>query len=261
MQHLSDDGPARAIVIESVSLSEKGPVRTTNEDSIAVLTPEQHGNPTKGTLLIVADGMSGMEGGERASAIITSELPSLYLSSPNANPVEALVSSVHQVNRIVYEAGRHSSAGGFMGSTVVAAVVLDSHVIVVNVGDSRAYVLQQGRLRQLSVDHTLRRSFFFPLGRQPQRLAHVLVQAIGPHPEINPHVAITEIEDTDILLLCSDGLTSVVPDAEIERIAGMADFENIPLALQDEILRREGEDNYSIIVSRTVPLSDCDVGL
>jgi protein phosphatase len=128
--------------------------------------------------------------------------------------------------------------------------VLHSVVVTVNVGDSRAYLFEKGRLRQLTVDHTLKGSFFFPHTRRDRGLSHVLVQAIGPQPVIRPHIAMTTMADGDLLLLCSDGLTSVVSDAEIERIVGAERFEDIPDALRSAIVQKNGEDDFSIIVAR-----------
>lgn len=244
---------------ENVFVCEKGPLRRKNEDRIAIITPEQHGITGKSTLLIVADGMGGMEGGEQASMLVASELPSLYLTSSIAEPVEALAHAVHEVNRVVYEAGRKLGSDKLIGSTLVAALVLHSVVVTINVGDSRAYLFAKGRLRQLSVDHTLRANFFLPFVHRSHSLSHVLAQAIGPHPVIRPHVAITTMSDSDLLLLCSDGLTSVVSDAEIERIIGTESFENIPDALRSAILRKNGEDDFSIIVSRRRALAARDV--
>lgn len=260
MEHQIDEvSPARRTTIVTLFLSEPGQARSKNEDSIAVLTPEQHGIPGKGTLLVVADGMGGLQGGGQASLLVTSELPSLYLASTIDEPVEALAHAVHEVNRRVYEAGRGLASDKLMGSTLVAAIVLDSVVTIVNVGDSRAYVLRNGRLRQVSVDHTLTGNFFFPFVRKSDGFSHILTQAIGPHPVVSPHMAITTMSERDLLLLCSDGLTSVVPDAEIEQIMNAEPFEEIPAALRRAIVQNNGKDDFSIIVSRVAASAECEL--
>lgn len=246
----------RPAVIEYVCLSERGAARSENEDSCVVITPEQHGIPEKGTLLIVADGMGGLEAGGQASRLIAAELPRLYLTSTIPEPVGALVQAVHDVHRRVYEARRSMGSDKLMGSTVVAAVILHSVVVTVNVGDSRAYLCEKGRLRQLTVDHTLSGNFFFPHARRPDRLSHVLVQAIGTQPVLSPHIAMTAMAGGDLLLLCSDGLTSVVSDAEIEQIIAAEPFDALPGALQRAIVQKNGEDDVSIIVSRLAAFSE-----
>lgn len=239
--------------VQCISICEKGPVRENNEDSIAIARGDEHGVPEKGTLLIVADGMGGMTQGERASGYVTSELPSVYFSSSNKNPVEALVSAAHEMNSRLYRMGHSTSAGHqMMGTTLVAVVVLHECVITVNVGDSRAYLLQGERLVQLSSDHTVRRRFYHPFRKQSDTLAHILTQAIGPQPTITPYVSVHRTAPHDVVMLCSDGLSAILSDAEIEQTLRTEPFEDAPLRLKEEVYRRGGDDNLSVILSRTV---------
>lgn len=233
--------------VEVVTLTDKGPFRKTNEDSIVVVHASGYVSLDKGTLMVVADGMGGMHDGAVASSMVTAKLPQLYFESKMLNPVESLVQAVVELNRRVYEVG---GANG-MGSTVAACVIVNESLVVVNVGDSRIYLLHDGKLRQLSRDHSMRRDFFSPFrAHDLMNMSHVLTQAIGPQPSINPHVNITRITPSDIVLLCSDGVTSSLTDSEIKDVLTTSAFQNIPSDLFSLVCDKQGDDNVSIIVAK-----------
>lgn len=247
-------GIACRTLVEISHLCERGNVRTTNEDSIAIVDSREDSKPEKGILLVVADGLGGMDEGEVASQYVAMELPALYLGDSVREPEEALLSAVHEVNKNMYQMWGGFPAGKRKGSTVVAAIILENRICTVNVGDSRAYILHQHRLRQLTRDHTLGTTYFLPHSVGAHRFSHVLTQALGPNPTVSPFLATTQFSPGDILLLCSDGLTSVLTDSEIEHIITTQPFENCALALRNQVYEREGEDNISIILSRIVGL-------
>lgn len=238
------------IVVQTASVSERGPIREHNEDSIAIIRSADHGLPEKGTVLIVADGMGGMDAGARASAMVTTNLPSLYLGSDIPDPADCLVQSVIDLNRLVYEEGRKSFGGRGMGSTAVVAVIVNDSLITVNVGDSRAYTLRNGNLWRLSKDHSMSNDLFSPLESRTQDFSHVLTQAIGPQARIAPHLNICQVSAGDMILLCSDGLTSVVSDEEIEDILRTSCFSRSVDALVARVFANEGDDNISVIVAK-----------
>lgn len=202
--------------------------------------------------MIVADGLGGMEGGDRASRFVASELPSLYLSDQGSDPLEALLNALHEVNRRVCEIEKDSPNERRMGTTLVAAAIMAKVVHIANVGDSRAYSFHEDRLRQLSVDHTLSRPFFVPFVHQRERLSHVLTQAIGPRPTISPFATTAHVDHGEVLMLCSNGLTSFVSDKEIQRVIAEQPFDCIPLVLRDRVYELDGDDDISIIVARIV---------
>ncbi len=241
--------------LQTIVACEKGPVRERNEDSVSVETGDSCGWPEKGTILIVADGMGGLHSGEIASAIVVKELPRAYFQSQNRNSVEALVQSISDVNQIVYRTSFNEIQERAMGSTVVAAVITNEILITANVGDSRAYICRNGNLRQLSKDHSLRKNHFsmFEAGNA-QILSHVLTQAIGPLPEVTPHVSISKIFPEDIVLLCSDGLSSFVSDREIKDVLANIPFEDTTTELLKLVTDRKGDDNLSIVLTKIVSI-------
>lgn len=240
-------------LLETVAVCEAGPVREHNEDSLAIVDTSLHGNVDKGTVLVIADGMGGLDAGEIASSIVTEELPNLFLNSKISNYVESLIQAVADVNKNVYEAASQLPSRRGMGTTVVASVVVNECFITVNVGDSRAYLLRNGELRQVSKDHSLRKNYFGMFeNKYRENLSHVLTQAIGPHPSVTPHVNITKVHKNDVLLLCSDGLTSVLTDEEIKDVLVTTPFRHTAKKLLDLVLERKGDDNVSIIVSKVM---------
>ncbi len=240
-------------LLETVAVCEAGPVREHNEDSLAIVDTSVHGNSEKGTMLVIADGMGGLDAGEVASSIVTQELPNLYLNSKISNCVESLIQAVSDVNKNVYDAASQLPSRRGMGTTVVASVVVNECFITVNVGDSRAYLLRNGELRQVSKDHSLKKNYFGMFENKYQdNLSHVLTQAIGPHPSVTPHVNITKVHKHDVLLLCSDGLTSVLTDDEIKNVLVTTPFQEAAEKLFELVLERKGDDNVSVIVSKVM---------
>jgi protein phosphatase len=239
-------------LLETVSVCEAGPIHKRNEDRVAIVAASDHNLPGKGTLFIVADGMGGMNSGEKASEIVVTELPTLYLQSPAANSLECLVESFVEVNRKVYEESERLPAGETMGSTVVASVILGEWLITANVGDSRAYLVHEGRIRQLTRDHSLRKKFFSPFLTTFQDYSHVLTQAIGPRATVSPHINVSKLEEGDTILLCSDGLTAVLTDGKINDILQTHPPTKAVEHLMANVVAKEGDDDVSIIVSKVV---------
>lgn len=243
--------------VETASLCEAGPVRSNNEDNIAIHDFNTLGSPHKGLMLVVSDGMGGRDKGEVASAMVTQELPDLYLNSTIPNCVEALVEAVNQVNQAVYARSAAMQMNRGMGATLVTCVLVNDCLITLNVGDSRAYILHEGALRQVSHDHSLRKKEipFFET-KTTHDLSHVLTQAIGPNPHVSPHVNIAKVSAGDTVLLCSDGLTSAVPEDEIMRILSNGNPAEAVEKLFACAVTMGADDNVSIIACRVLAIHE-----
>lgn len=239
-------------VLEIASVCEAGPVRGHNEDSIVIREEKEHGRAGKGTLLVVADGLGGMEDGEVASVIATCEVASLYLESEIPNVTQCLVESVAETNLRVYKAGEKSRG---IGTTIVASAIVNEYIITVNVGDSRAYLFRNGVLKQLSMDHSLRKNPLNAFERNGQDLSHVLTQALGPYPTVEPHVNLSRLASGDVILLCSDGLTSVLADDELENVLAETEFSQLTSELLERVYAARGDDNISIIVGQVLEVA------
>lgn len=230
---------------ETVALTDQGPVRERNEDSVAVVGSSQ--DPEKGTLLIVADGMGGYTAGDVASRMVTAELPDLYFENTDESPLQSLVGAIHTMNDRIFKAA--TEAKKTMGSTVVATALKDSRLITVNVGDSRAYLFRDRVLHRLTKDHSLSNDAFgFFSIKSRFSYSHVLTQALGPRPQVSPHTNSIEAREDDIVLLCSDGLTSVVSDETIHLILSTYPMKEAASVLMSTAKKNKADDNISILL-------------
>jgi serine/threonine protein phosphatase PrpC len=201
-------------IVDHASTSHTGKVRRTNEDSFLDQPP----------LFVVADGMGGARAGELASRLAVDTFRELA-------PVEGetgedrLRRTILESNRRVLERAKDDPATAGMGSTVTAALVDGGQVTLGHVGDSRAYLLRDGALQQLSHDHSLVAELE-RAGRltreeaavHPQR--SVITRALGAGPELEVDTSVVQLREGDVLLLCSDGLSGLVGDLAIANLLG-----------------------------------------
>lgn len=203
-------------------LSDRGRVREDNEDAWTAV-PE-HG------LFVVSDGMAGQLGGKVASRIVVRALPPLLrkrmagvedLTSPEAK--ERLLSALSELSDHVRAETKDQLGLGGMGATVVLAMVRDLQALIGHMGDSRAYVLRGGRLAQLTRDHSIVQLLLDEGEITPGEAADhpargQLTRYVGMEGESLPEAQVVELRPGDRLLLCTDGLTGMLSDEEIQRI-------------------------------------------
>jgi protein phosphatase len=248
--------------IDVGSKTDVGCLRDNNEDSYRVVPPLN--------LFVLSDGMGGQAHGEVASGtavdiIVTSCLeasgngwhPSERRLRPDLSErTNCLVSAAHLANRKIYEAGLTDPTLRGMGATLIAAWLEDSQLSLVHVGDSRAYLLRSSVLARLTADHTLvaeqvRRGIVTPEQAEKSTMQNILIRALGPNEEVDLDASECPLLPQDVVMLCTDGLTRMVPDEEIastlisNRSAQEAAGHLVALANQ-----RGGEDNVSVIVLR-----------
>jgi len=201
--------------IESAALTHQGRVRDNNQDSYCLR--ERDG------LWAVADGMGGHEGGEWASARLVEELDGIEMTGDLDEAGERIAGAIRAANEaIVAEAGRR---GRQMGSTIVALILQNQRYLVLWVGDSRAYLLRDGKFAQLSRDHTqvqemVDRGLIRPEEASGHPMGHILSRAVGVRGEIEVDRAQGEVRPGDVFLLCSDGLHGYLDAREISRLLG-----------------------------------------
>jgi PPM family protein phosphatase len=232
------------IISESWHASDLGRQRQGNEDNFFVRAP----------LFAVADGMGGARAGEVASemAVATFEggLPS------DGTPAEGLVRIIEEANRRIHDRSRAEADQAGMGTTVTAAHVGESVVTVAHVGDSRAYVLRDGELIRLTRDHSLVGELV-ARGKltEEQAEAHpqrsVITRALGPEPSVQVDVETFHGRSGDVFLLCSDGLTSMVPEPQLKSILSGAP--RLAQAGRELIVAANdagGRDNITVVLFR-----------
>lgn len=225
-----------------------------------------------GYLLAVADGMGGHHAGEVASTlalrtavalILNAAHWALKLDSPEersqevSEAIDRGLEYFRQVHRAVVERARADPALARMGTTLTGAYIFGTDLFVMHVGDSRAYLLRDGKLAQLTHDHTIAQGMveagqMTPEQARHHRFSHMLTRAIGGEAaDVRPDVVYRELRDGDALLVCSDGLTGMVDDARIADVLRReANAEAACQALLKEALAGGGKDNITILVAR-----------
>lgn len=223
------------------SRTEIGNVREHNEDSLTVLPP----------LFAVADGMGGHEAGEVASEITINTLNDL---APQSADAEALARAVVAANLNVIKAPSQGVGREGMGTTLTAAILEKERLVIAQVGDSRAYLLHNGSLQQLTRDHSLMADMI-EAGQLTEAEARVhpnrsvITRAIGSDPHMQPDLYELNVETGDRLLLCSDGICGMIEDHEIASIMHQApSAQSCADQLVEAALAAGGFDNATAVV-------------
>lgn len=235
--------------------SDPGLVRESNEDAVAWITPQDE-TAAKGSLAIVADGMGGHAAGEVASAIAVEVIQRLYYDRSGAIP-KVLETAFAAANRAILEyAAQHPECRG-MGTTCTVLAFRDGKAWLGHIGDSRAYLLRNGQLRQLSEDQTLvaqllSEGTITPEEADSSPVQNVILQALGARPQIEPIIRSDglALEPEDVLVLCSDGVFNMVKEPTIADVAGRLPPQEACDALIEAALAAGGHDNASLGVFR-----------
>jgi protein phosphatase len=218
-----------------------------------------------GHAFAVADGMGGEAGGEVASDLALTIGASLTLSERRwhlrlgEGEEQHLVERVRQyfktIDQALYKHSQRTPGLQGMGTTLTVVYTVGLEAFVFHVGDSRAYLWRDDRLRQLTRDQTMAQVLADAGSLTPEeaarhRLRHVLTQAMGTRDETKADVSTLRLASGDRLLLCTDGLTDMVPDADVTALCGMAlDAETTCARLVDAALANGGRDNVTVIVA------------
>lgn len=237
-------------VLESSALSETGPVREDNQDSL--LLPDLEQVARKGFLYAVADGMGGYANGALASKLALDMLYVEFYGRNSTSGQNALRQGVEKANFEVFKAAQRLGAGR-MGTTLSAAFIDGSTLFLAHVGDSRIYLVRAGQAVCLTNDHTsvgdlVRARVIRPdkVRAHPQR--SVLTRSVGLTMFVRPDLAQIRLQEHDRLILCSDGLWSAVEDADFGRLAGQAETPHaLSQGLVDLAIAQESDDNVSVI--------------
>ncbi len=219
--------------------SDIGRVREGNEDSYLIDPP----------LFAVADGMGGHQGGEVASQMALETIEELYRAGTGS-----LADQVREANQAVFAAAQQDQAVTGMGTTLTAVMIGDAGVQLAHVGDSRAYLLRVGQMRQLTSDHTLvgrmiEAGEITPAEAEVHPHRNVLTRALGTEPVVEVDEELVALMDGDRLLLCSDGLFGMVAEDQIQAIC---EAEPDPQKVADRLIkaanRAGGVDNITVVV-------------
>ncbi len=238
------------MILRSAARTDVGRRRSTNEDCYAIAAELGY--------FVVADGMGGHKAGQLASQLAAEAAVRALeaLEGSAATLTEKLRCTVAAANREIYVAAQTKAEFAGMGTTLVSLLAAEGRIALAHVGDSRAYLVRGGRIRQLTDDHSVvgelvrRREITESAAREhPHR--HVLTRAVGVRREVAPDLAELTSSPGDLFILCSDGLTGLVHDEEIAEAANAGtDLDAICAQLVDLANERGGEDNITIVLVR-----------
>jgi serine/threonine protein phosphatase PrpC len=238
-------------------LSWVGPVRPNNEDFLSFWEPEdEQERRTRGAIVLLADGLGGHGSGEVASQLaVTTALNVFRETDPATTDNQLLWRVFNAANLAVYNEGQNQGAADRMGTTLTVSLFRRNEVAVGHVGDSRAYLVRQGEIRQLTSDHTyvamqLKMNLISKAEAMSSDLRTLLTRSIGQHPTVQVDYSRSLLRNGDVIIQCSDGLHGSVTDNEMrDAVARMA-----PAKACESLLRlaekRGSQDNMSVQIIR-----------
>ncbi len=263
--HSTTPPPAAArFAIDVGYATDVGRMRQRNEDSYAIYAPAESELPLA-AMLLVADGMGGERAGDRASQMAAEGLHQLfanglYRSWPEFEdeqwPQAVAERAIREVNNEIYRMGERDPELQGLGSTVVLTLLRGSQMVIAHVGDSRCYRIRNGTIAQLTIDHTwVERQVLAGILSREQASVHpqrnVLVRSLGEPVPPSGDVQQLEIEDGDLFLLCSDGLTGGLSASDL---LALAQRTSDPQLLAEQMVHlanlRDGSDNITAVLGR-----------
>ena len=246
-------GATSSLQIVGAMRTDPGRVRTLNEDSVVWVTPPEHeAAGARGSLALVADGMGGHAAGEVASALAADVVRRLYYDLDGPTP-RVLAEAFAAANRAILDyAAEHPECKG-MGTTCTVLAFHGGQAWLAHIGDSRAYLLRDATLTQLSQDQTLVAKLVSEGALTAEEAVHspinnVILQALGTSPNFKPIIGAKglPLREGDVFVLCSDGVCGLVPDDTIAEIAGRLPPQDACHALIEAALAAGGHDNASL---------------
>ena len=237
--------------MQTFSLTDKGRTRNTNQDYVFC---EENAVGSFPNLFIVADGMGGHNAGDTASRMCVEEVVSQIEQSTKVTPIGTFEQAVAAANEKVFQASLSDKALNGMGTTIVATVVFGDTAYIVNVGDSRLYVYKD-TFRQVTIDHSLVEEMVQSgkLHKEDMRThpnKNIITPALGTNSDVKADCFEIEVDEGDVLLLCSDGLSNMLEDEKIERIirSNREDMSEAGRQLVQEANEAGGKDNISVVL-------------
>jgi len=255
-------GPGGKVVSEMIlarGLSDQGRVRKNNEDNFAILLRPSL-LPGLDALLVVADGMGGVQAGEVASALTIRELTKWFsrdlertLRGTETDWEGEIADAIGRANQVIWQTASNDSAKFGMGTTVVVAMVVGDRLTLAHVGDSRGYLVSDASVYQITDDHSwvaeqVRAGALAvsDARRHPRR--NILTRALGVSETVATDVSTVELMPGDRIVLCTDGLHGMVEDDEIRRIVSGVSPDTAVQELVNLANARGAPDNVTVVV-------------
>ena len=250
--------------LRCVGMTDTGRIREHNEDTF--------GTDADIGLVVLADGMGGYKAGEVASGITVRTVMGLLKEAIErqdltiqdqqlgmSRPGILLRDAIQRANKIIYQTARTQTHCEGMGTTVVAGLFFDDKLTIAHVGDSRLYRMRAGKFEQITQDHSLlqeliARGFYTPEEAQRAASKNYVTRALGVEPSVEVEITEVPVEKDDLFLLCSDGLSDMVEDEDIQLTISTFGANLETLAKQLVLLSNEngGRDNVSIVLAKVL---------
>ncbi|KPA11143.1 Protein phosphatase 2C-related domain protein [Candidatus Magnetomorum sp. HK-1] len=255
--------------VTNIGVTDIGKKRSSNEDFIYFKKKEKEYINKKESLMLVADGMGGHERGAEASKTIIKVIRK-HISSPKLlfnkskknithktlpeeinNFYSLVINGVGKANEILYKRNQQYKLKRYMGSTIVGLILFKNHALWFHVGDSRLYRYRNSTLELMTTDHSAYEKWLQEgkKGKEPKK--NIITKAIGPYENIKPDITWDTLKENDIYMLCSDGLTNMISNNEIENI--LKSDKDITCAVKKLLNSSNaagGKDNISIILCK-----------
>jgi serine/threonine protein phosphatase PrpC len=240
------------------AISDKGLIREKNEDCFNVIT----GQPDIPMTFIIADGMGGHNSGDVASKMAVDFVSNFIMDYPERFSIDedigqAIVEAMDMANKEIYLFSLKNKSNAGMGTTLIVAIFLKERLYIGHVGDSRVYLIRNGYIKRMTVDHSYIEELV-RMGTLTRKEAemhpgrNVITRALGCGEELQIDTYCFQIEDNDSYIICTDGLTNMLSENEIKEIV---ENSKDPQHACDQLVRKAnengGEDNITVIVIKT----------
>ncbi len=258
---------AKLLRLDVAQLTDVGRKREHNEDNMAYVIPK---DPLvmahKGALFIVADGMGGHAAGEVASEIAVDTVSNAYYQDDNDDVPTSLTQAIRRANSAIHQRAAENMLRSGMGTTCVAAVLRGNVAYIANIGDSRAYFIRQARIRQISQDHSwvaeqVRAGLLTEEQARTHAQRNVITRSLGTQPDVEIDLFREVLEDSDTLILCSDGLSGLINDEDMLNAVDQYMPQESVYHLVERANENGGPDNITAIVARVQELGEEPPGL
>jgi serine/threonine protein phosphatase PrpC len=240
--------------LDVAQLTDVGRKREHNEDNMAYVIPKDPQVMTKkGALFIVADGMGGHAAGEVASEIAVDTVSSVYYQDDSDDVAVSVMHAIKRANASIHQRAAENMSRSGMGTTCVTAILRGDMAYIANVGDSRAYILRNGLVRQVSQDHSwvaeqVRAGILTEDQARTHAQRNVITRCLGTQADVEIDVFAEPLREGDSLVLCTDGLSGLVSDEDLQKIINQFVPQESVYHLVERANENGGSDNITAIV-------------
>ncbi len=247
---------SKQLRLDVAQLTDVGRKRPHNEDNMAYVIPKDpQVMARKGALFIVADGMGGHAAGEVASEIAVDTVSNAYYQDDSDDVAVSLLHAIRRANSLIHQRAAENMLRSGMGTTCVAAVLRGNSAYIANVGDSRAYLIRGGQVKQISQDHSwvaeqVRAGLLTEEQARSHAQRNVITRCLGTQAEVEIDVFPEQLEQGDAMILCTDGLSGLVGDEDLRSIVDQYVPQESVYHLVERANENGGPDNITAIVIR-----------